>query len=267
MSLIRAAALLAILASTSAVAQTNTYRPGKPYAAVPAGSPDACERTCGGDAGCKAWNHVAIGNGGVCELLGVDVAPVASPNATSGVALGGLHPATSRVVRVPGGSTLRLGTPEPAAPAVPPRIVRPLPRRAAPMPAVAKPAATSPAPVPSRPVRRAFRHGLDSAPVMVVRRPVSAPIAPLPAPSLPAPRGVAQPPANPPAREAPAAAPTPSGPQLAGLPSPRLPVTQESLFGSLYDDVSAPAPADPGALADPDAPVATATARPVTELD
>ena len=59
----------------------------------------------------------------------------------------------------------------------------------------------------------------------------------------------------------PSASPVP-GPSPSPSPSPSLAgpasVVQDSLFGSLYDDVSAPAPAQPDALADPDAPVTTA---------
>jgi len=43
-------------------------------------------------------------------------------------------------------------------------------------------------------------------------------------------------------------------------------VTQESLFGYLHDDVAAPAPADPVALNNANAPVATSVAVPVTPV-
>ena len=49
---------------------------------------------------------------------------------------------------------------------------------------------------------------------------------------------------------------------LLAVPQPVAP-TQDSLFGSLYDDVAVPAPLSPEAAADADAPIATTARVPV----
>ena len=277
-----AAALVAAGLATTATAQVGTYRPGQPYTALPSPNADSCERTCAGDAGCRGWNWVALQTAGVCELNSRDAAPVASPNATSGTAPGALRPASNRVVRVPDGSTLRIGSPEPVRPARPQarRIVTPPPRRVAPQAASVAarpaPAAAMPTrPITARPMppKPQFRHTLDSVPSPI--RPSAGSLAvprPQPMPQRPAPNMAAQRPPQPahaPQQAAPQptippqAAPRPNAPVLAGPPRP---ATQDGLFGSLYDDVSAPAPADPASMSDPDAPVATATDVPVGSL-
>ena len=279
---------LSILASlafaTVASAQVGAYRPGNPYMANPSPSPQACASQCSGDAGCRSWNFVSLGESAVCELNSADAAPVPSPQSVTGLPAGKRN--ASNLVRMPGSAPLRLGTPEVPQKRVERRIVRqPVPQRAQPKAALhtapvrpAQPRAlqgqVSAQPAP-RPVMRhpLLGHTLDSAPQARPRalpqtapRPASLPriqtASPPPAARTtpaPAPQAAMRPEPAPP----PNASPVPStSPSLAGPAS----VVQDSLFGSLYDDVSAPAPAQPDALADPDAPVATAQSVPVVPV-
>ena len=277
---------IGLISATSASAQMNTYRPGAPYAANPASSAQQCISTCAGDAACRGWNFVTLNkNASICEFNSQDVTPVSSPNAVSGSAPG-LTPASSdRLIRTQGSATVRIGQPapvkaapvkttRPAPPKAAPVISRqPVPQRRAPQPA-AHTRRVAPAPArPQAPIqkmvptpRQMFRHSLDGSNVIAPPQMMRRPAAPTPqAPPQPAPQ------VTPPAPRPVAAAPQPRAPQPAPAPRAPLPVAntaaaQDSLFGSLYDDVSIPAPANPRALADPDAPVATSIAVPVTPV-
>jgi len=286
---------IGLLSASSAAAQTGTYRAGAPYAANPATSAQQCISTCAGDAACRGWNFVTLReDAAICEFNSRDATPVPSPNAVSGTAPGAT-PASHRLVRTPGSATVRIGQPVMPKPATKPapqpkatarttlaataptrRIIqrRPVPqqrpaqpaahtRRVAPVPPQARQAA-SPDP------RMMFRHSLEGshviAPAHTIRPPQPAPrpaIAPAARPT-PRPAPQAAPTSSQPVAQAPAPVPTPA-------PAPQIPMSaaaaQDSLFGSLYDDVSIPAPANPKALADPDAPVATSVAVPVTPVN
>ena len=272
---------LGIFAAGSAAAQTGTYRPGSPYAANPATAPDQCVAQCAGDAACRGWNFVQINaEAAVCEFNSRSATPVPSPNSISGPQAGAL-PASDRLVRLPGQMTTRIGTP-----AKPRRVVREAPpqailarpaatpRRIVPRPAQQNPQPIPSRPIPSQPMAPRFQHSLDgSNHIAPVRRPV-VPQPPMAAQQSPfAPQAARPSPQAQPASvaQAPRFVPAQPAPATPATPAPLLPMhnaaaAQESLFGSLYDDVSVPAPADPVALADPDAPVATAVAVPVVPV-
>ena len=272
---------LALLTSAlPAVAQVGTYRPAPVASVSPASAPDQCVSHCMGDAGCRGWNFVTVAPGeAVCEMLSGDADPVPNLRATSGAAPG-LAPSHHRILRGAPGRTVRIGSPEPRriTRAAPPEAGRPAPVRAMP------PIERRPAPQTPR-----FRHALEAAPRPAWSRPqtqvrtqppsqapVATPPRPRPAPvdrpvQAPTPQAVH----TPPARPAPTTSPFASKPVAPAQPRPAMPrptapsrassqAAQESLFGSLYDDVAIPAPAAVSEnIADADAPVATAVAVPV----
>ena len=259
------------LSAAPAYAQVGTYRPAPVASVSPATAPDQCVSHCSGDAGCRGWNFVTVAPGqAVCEMLAGDAEPVPNLRATSGTAPG-LAPSHHRILRGTPGRTVRIGSPEP-------RIVTRPAAKPTSQPARAMP------PIERRPVPQAprFRHALETAPRPAWSQPrAAAPVAPAPTRPVPVqpptqrPVAAPRPVAPQPAPAAPARSPFAAKPQTAPQPQtqmrppvPQAPRTlgnvEESLFGSLYDDVAIPAPPEVSEnIADADAPVATAVAVPV----
>jgi hypothetical protein len=94
-------------------ADNNTYRPGHAYLKSAAGSFEACEQQCRGDAQCRGWNFVRPNprsQSGICEFNERSAMPVASAISVSGEINTSIDSLMSRAV--PSGSrTVRVGTP------------------------------------------------------------------------------------------------------------------------------------------------------------
>ena len=286
-------------------AEPGTYRPGQAYLSLTAPNANLCAAQCNGDAQCKGWNFVRVKSNaatGLCEFNSRRVAPVSSPVSISGD--NSSARASSRII--PSGSrTIKVGQPAPqpvagprpaakaaAAPATPPRrVVRrvePVPQKQMPTPTSYRAPLSAPRPVQAPLSQPAFRHSLDAAPqppasprtaapsdsemISTVQRRrleamVNRPTAPVPSPNaLPIPPNPATMPDQMQATGAPV---PPRMPQ----PQPQFPAgmtaqqTEQSLFGSLYDDVSAPNSLTPENLpADENAPIATAKSVPVKKV-
>ena len=259
-----------------AFAQLDSFRPGAPYSAVTARAPDQCVAACAGDAACGAWNFVRVRAGGpaVCEFLAHDVGVFPRSGTVSGVAASRVQ-ASSRLVRQAPGLAVRVGQPAVVRPAVVRRGK--VERRTRSVTEQARGRATRQAP--------RFRHALEGGPIRRDPRLRSEAVRPAPARKVPAsvpvvgdPVGVSG------SVRAPSVSPFAAKP-VARMPVARMPVaekalvpeaaapvavapqTQESLFGSLYDDVAVPSslPAARSETLDADAPIATATSRPVID--
>lgn len=269
-------------------AETGTYRPGEAYHSVTASSPSQCAAQCSGDAQCKGWNFIRprqMSRTGVCEFNARSVTPVPSPVSVSG------NNATARMSSriIPAGTnTVRVGT-RPAltaVKAVPQKVVsRSVPvmrhsldtqpsRRAA--PGAARPGPqfhysldggsksehtqtqTLPAKMaaPQTLVRARFQHSLDGGSYSAAKSAAPQPAVPRltaqQAPSSLAPTQERQLLAS-----APRQTPRPAQSERVQM-TPHSAPPQQSLYGSLHDDVTVPLTLTPENMpADPDAPIPT----------
>ena len=276
----------ALLSVSAIAAENGMYRPGNPYFSNASQSPDQCAAMCRGDGTCQGWNFVKIrqsDSSGVCELNARHVAPVASAISISGDntptrVTARLVPSGTRTVRVgtipntQPGQTVRVGQVPQSKPATR-RVVRKLPPPAQQQasPAIHRKPAQPQQQVALPTPRPQFRHSLDSAPMPPQQRPAARPqpetpkshhtkrlqelIARQQAAAQSAPQ-TAQAPA-----QGSALPPRMPRPQLA--PNAPATIVQESLFGSLYDDVKAPNAIGPEDIpVDADAPIATVASVP-----
>jgi len=199
------------------------------------------------------------------NIIAVRTAPLAKPSARTDLS----------AVR-PGARAIRPGQKTP-----PRRIVREaIPQRIQPEhSAYRAPARATAAPaMPKPPQRPRFQHNLDpGVPQGYVprRAPQNArPQAPAPAPRLqggdPRLQNMVRQHAAQPARPAPTSRPQAQAPQAQPQVAPQRPQTlaqaEQSLFGSLHDDVKTPKPITEAEENNPDAPIATVTAVPIKKV-
>lgn len=70
---------------TASASEIGTYRAGNSYMSTPALSPDQCISQCQGDARCKGWNFVTVGqHSTICEFNSLKATPIASSVSISG---------------------------------------------------------------------------------------------------------------------------------------------------------------------------------------
>lgn len=119
-----------LLVPSAAATEPGTYRPGMPYASVPADGAEICSDQCAGDAQCRGWNFVRVNPqnpNGLCEFNAQEAAPVPSPISISGENFSAVR--SARIV--PGRSkTVRVGSPAVSKPSPRRRVVRePIPQQ------------------------------------------------------------------------------------------------------------------------------------------
>ncbi len=285
-----------VLAGRSWAADIGTYRPGQVYHSVTASSPGQCAAQCQGDAQCKGWNFVrprSAARTGVCEFNAVAAAPVVSDVSVSGE---NVSARTSPHLVQAGTRTVRVG----AAPQQSPRRVVTMETETQSQ-AIAASSSRVPEPAPRT---RMFQHNLDGgarapqnyapqaqpqpmrkAPQMMPQnrasmfqhnleggRPVMPPMPQQPAfpPQAPQRSAYAAPHMqNPPVQMPPQYQRQPqtqAAPQMT-LPPQTVASAQNSLFGSLNDDVTVPSTLTPETMpSDPNAPISTSQAVPTRQV-
>ena len=294
-------AIVTAFALPALAADTGTYRPGQPYLAVPASSPDQCEQQCSGDAQCKGWNFVSIQRPPqtICEFNARGASPVPHPMSISGENSSAhdsprITPIGYRTTRI--GKPVvqrrvkpkvqRLGLSQAGYQQQPANTANRLPAYGSrPSPQQIQRPMQAPAQMPQA-VNR-LKPQLDTFAPPPQATPIS--VAPAQQPSFKplldtvaaAPANAVQPQPNPalaPQAQAPNAPPSLSqlkpgpstrqaDPRLAGPPA-SVAQAQNSLFGSLYDDVKAPRALTASDIPDDlDAPIPTVSSVPVAQID
>ena len=281
----------ALLAATAWAAEPGMYRPGNAYFSKMSSSPDQCAALCRGDGTCQGWNYVTVrpsDSQGVCELNARRVAPVPSAVSISGDntpmrVTAHLVPSGMRTVRVgtvptrQAAKPVRVGNVPSSRPATR-RVVKTLPppqqqkvspaayRRPEPQQQATR---TQPSPQPQ------FQHSLDSAPARPAQHAAR--------PQAETPKShhtrrlqeliANQKAANLAAQQKAVEAPAPGSSLPPRMPKPTVPenapaeTVQQSLFGSLYDDVKAPKALGPEDIPDDvDAPIATVASVPTKKI-
>jgi hypothetical protein len=283
------------LSSFSLAADQYTYRAGQAYMKTAASNFGECEAQCRGDAACRGWNFIRPNprsRSGICEFNARLAAPISSPISISGTINTSIDMAMSRAVPIARGNTVRVGTP-----IVPKRVVR---QAVVHRPINAPQMMSAPANVQKRVVRKLPVDNVIRAPIPVGYRPISqAQIRPLTGPVKPRSmtrqqifneqrlaaqkradaqanakiqqaqyRAIAAP--RPPQQFVPIMKQLPRAPRAPRPPKiPAAAPNQQSLYGSLYDDLtqnmtSVPRPQTaPEQLDNPDAPLATNRPIPV----
>jgi len=293
------------LSTVSFAADQYAYRAGQTYMKTAANNHTECEAQCRGDAACRGWNFIRPNprsRSGICEFNARQVAPMSSPISISGEINTRIDQVMSRAVPIAAGNTVRVGTPIMAKP-VPKIVPRTVPRitsRPTPVRVAAKPPTNQitrvTQPIPSETIIRApipagFR------PIEEVNlQPFTGPIQPrsmtmeqiyreqAQAAQLNAAqnriarqaqnRAVMTP--RPPQQFVPTMKQTPRAPRAPSIQMPPIIPTaipnQQSLYGSLYDDLTqnmTPVPRPqtaPDQVNNPDAPLATSRAIPVVPV-
>ena len=106
-------ALSQSLSMTAFAADQNSYRPGQAYLKAAATSHEACAQQCQGDAQCRGWNFVRPNPraaSGICEFNARVASPVSSAISISGEVVTSVDPLMSRAIPA-GARTRRVGTP------------------------------------------------------------------------------------------------------------------------------------------------------------
>ena len=276
------------LPALSFAADQYAYRAGQPYLKITANSHTECEAQCRGDAACRGWNFIRPNprsRSGICEFNARQAAPVSSPISISGEINTRVDPLMSRAVPMANGNTVRVGTPIMPKPAPsravskPPvnmitRITQPVPAETiirAPIPVGFKPVSEvnlRPFTGPIRP-RSMTREQIYREQAQAAQKRAA---------------GQAQTRAQqdqnravmvnrPPQQFVPTMLQTPRTPQIPRVQMPPMIPTaapnQQSLYGSLHDDLTqnmTPVPRPqtaPDQISNPDAPLATSRAMPV----
>ncbi len=286
---------LGVLSISAHAAETGMYRPGQAYQSVSVANPNICAAHCRGDAQCRGWNFVRVRpdtSSGVCELNARRVAPVASAISISGDAVNA-NPSTQlvssgmRTVRVGALPTpsqnrvVRVGqVPQPTPQTQPTqrRVVKHTPPPTlqktmpaayrAPQPSPVPQAAPMPkaAPIPAPAPRPRFQHNLDSAPPAPQLASRGTPPTPksFQAQKLKALIAAQNEQAQSQSKQAQSASSrvVPPRPPMMN-PNDPTELVQQSLFGSLYDDVKAPKVLGPDDIpTDANAPIATVSSVP-----
>lgn len=93
------------LADINYAVETDVYRFGGTYAALPAETPIQCARACADDVRCLAWSHSAVSNeyAASCELKHNAGRSEMRPGFTSGISIS--HAVRFTDIRVPSGSS------------------------------------------------------------------------------------------------------------------------------------------------------------------
>lgn len=102
------------LPALSFAADQYAYRAGQPYLKITANSHTECEAQCRGDAACRGWNFIRPNprsRSGICEFNARKAIPVSSPISISGEINTRVDPLMSRAVPMANGNTVRVGTP------------------------------------------------------------------------------------------------------------------------------------------------------------
>jgi len=287
------------LSTVSFAADQYAYRAGQIYMKTAANSHTECEAQCRGDAACRGWNFIRSNprsRSGICEFNARQAAPMSSPISISGEINTRIDQVMSRAVPIAAGNTVRVGTPIMAKP-VPKIVPRTVPRitsRPTPIRVAAKP-----------PINKITRVTQPVPAETIIRAPIPAGFRPIEEVNLQPFTGPIQPRSmtreqiyreqvqtaqskaaqSRMARQAQnRAVMTPRPPQQfvstmkqapRALQAPIIPTAtpnQQSLYGSLYDDLTqnmTPVPRPqtaPDQVNNPDAPLATSRAIPVVPV-
>ena len=280
------------LPALSFAADQYAYRAGQPYLKITANSHTECEAQCRGDAACRGWNFIRPNprsRSGICEFNARQAAPVSSPISISGEINTRVDPLMSRAVPMANGNTVRVGTPIMSKPAPsravskPPvnmitRVTQPVLSDTiirAPIPAGFKPISEvnlRPLTGPIRP-RSMTREQIYRERALAAQK-RAAEQAQIRAQQQAQNRAVMV--NRSPQQFAPTMLQAPRAPQIPQIPRVQIPPmiptatpNQQSLYGSLHDDLTqnmTPVPRPqtaPDQVSNPDAPLATSRAIPV----
>lgn len=150
-----------LISPFAAAQDPGTYRPGQPYAAVPALTSSICNTQCQGDAACRGWNFVRANprqKTGVCEFNAVAVDPIQSPISVSANQTQVFNSTGQSRIISAGVRTTRIGTPSPAVPA---QATNAQPQRNVPSTS-RRQIVRQPVPVQTQPQATALRHNLEA---------------------------------------------------------------------------------------------------------
>lgn len=275
------------LSALSFATDQYAYRAGQPYLKITANNHTECEAQCRGDASCRGWNFIRPNprsRSGICEFNVRQAAPVASPISISGEINTRVDQVMNRAVPMAGGNIVRVGTPivsklaPSRAASKPPvnvitRVTQPVLSETiirAPIPAGFKPISEvnlRPFTGPIRP-RSMTREQIYREALAAQKR--AARQAQTRAQQVQNRAAMAN---RPPQQFMPAMLQTPRTPQIPRVQMPPMIPTaapnQQSLYGSLHDDLTqnmTPVPRPqtaPDQVNNPDAPLATSRAIPV----